>query len=314
MKKRLQNKIAGSRTSLPVALIYGTVVWLLAGLIQERLWIQYGCFILSVLLIMKMNNKNLLIRIFSRSVSVTFIFLFCLAVFLFHSWRGGVAQVCCITSLMLLFDCYQDNTAIGRTYYIFLIMGIGSLFDIQVFLYVPVFWLMMKVIVYSIGWRTFLASLLGLITPYWFITGWAIYHYKELFVNRLTQFIIPDGFSFSYGFEFITPLQWLFIIYLFFLFVISSIHFTQKSYLDKIRVRQLYYGFIMLAIYSLLLILLIPDNEGLAIRMLIIATSPLFGHFMALTNTRLSNLTFCILSVITVVFTCICLWTILYPS
>ena len=288
MKKRLQNKIAGSRTSLPVALIYGTVVWLLAGLIQERLWIQYGCFILSVLLIMKMNNKNLLIRIFSRSVSVTFIFLFCLAVFLFHSWRGGVAQVCCITSLLLLFDCYQDNTAIGQTYYIFLIMGIGSLFDIQVFLYVPVFWLMMKVIVYSIGWRTFLASLLGLITPY--------------------------GVSCSYGFEFITPLQWLFIIYLFFLFVITSIHFTQKSYLDKIRVRQLYYGFIMLAIYSLLLILLIPDNEGLAIRMLIIATSPLFGHFMALTNTRLSNLTFCILSVITVVFTCICLWTILYPS
>ena len=312
--KRLQNKIAGSRTSLPVALIYGTVVWLLAGLIQEELWIQYGCFILSVLLIMKMNNKNLLIRIFSRSVSVSFIFLFCAALFLFHSWRGGVTQMCCILSLLLLYDCYQDNTAIERSYYIFLILGIGSLFDIQVFFYVPVFWLMMKIIVYSLCWRTFLASLLGLITPYWLLAGWTIYHDRESFFSRLTQFHLPDSVTFSFGFESLSQLQLAFILFLVFLVVVSSIHFMQKSYLDKIRVRQLYYSFMLLAFYSFLLIFLLPENEGLAVRMLIIATSPLFGHFFALTNSKLSNVTFCILSVATILFTGFYLWTLSYPS
>lgn len=311
---RLQNKIAGSRTSLPVALIYGTVVWLLAGLVQERLLVQYGCFILSVLLIMKMNNKNLLIRIFSRSVSVTFIFLFCAAIFLFHSWKGGIAQVCTIASLLLLYDCYQDDTTIGLSYYIFLLLGIGSLFDLQVFFYVPVFWIMMKIIVYSLSWRTFLTSLLGLITPYWLLAGWAMFHYRGLFITRLTEFVIPDSITFSYGFDSIPPLQMAFIIFTVFLFIISSIHFIQKSYLDKIRVRQLYYSFMLLALYSILLIFLLPENEGLAVRMLIVTTSPLFGHFTALTNTKLSNLTFCILSVAIILFTGFCLWTSSYPS
>ena len=305
--KRLQNKVAGSRALLPIALIYGTVVWLLAGLIQDGLWIQYGCFVLSVLLIMKMNNKNLLIRIFSRSVSVSFIFLFCAAVFLFYSWRGGIAQVCLIASLLLLYDCYKDNTAIDRTYYLFLLLGIGSLFDIQVFLYVPIFWLMMKVIVYSICWRTFLTSILGLITPYWLLAGWAMYHYRESFFTHLTHDFVPETFSF--GVDAITSIQMGMILFTVFLLVISSIHFIRKSYLDKIRVRQLYYSFIMLACYSLLIIFLLPDNEGLAFRMLIVATSPLFGHFMALTNTKLTNIAFIVLTTAILLLTGFNLWT-----
>ena len=174
MVKRLQNKTAESRSSLLLALLYSTTVWLMAGGIREQWWLQFGCFILSALLIMKMNNKNLLIRIFSRSVSVTFIFLFTAAIFLFQSWRGGIAQLCCIGALMLLYDCYQDNTSVGLTYGIFLLLGIASLFDVYTFLYLPVFWLMMRVIVYSLSWRTFFSSLLGLLTPYWVLTGWIL--------------------------------------------------------------------------------------------------------------------------------------------
>ena len=298
--KRLQNKIAGSRASLPIAFVYSAVVWLLAGLIQDGLWIQYGCFALSVLLVMRMNNRNLLIRIFSRSVSVSFIFLFCAAVFLFHSWKGGIAQVCVIASLLLL--------AIDRTYYLFLLLGIGSFFDIQVFLYVPVFWLMMKVIVYSICWRTFLSSLLGLITPYWLLAGWAIYHYRESFIDHFIHYFVPEAFSFSYGVDSLSPIQVGLILFTVFLLVFCSIHFIRKSYLDKIRVRQLYYSFILLASYSLLIILLLPDNEGLAIRVLILATSPLLGHFMALTNTKLTNIAFCILTAAILLLTGFNLW------
>ena len=255
-----------------------------------------------------MNNRNLLIRIFSRSVSVSFIFLFCAAVFLFHSWKGGIAQVCVIASLLLLYDCYQDQTAIDRTYYLFLLLGIGSFFDIQVFLYVPVFWLMMKVIVYSICWRTFLSSLLGLITPYWLLAGWAIYHYRESFIDHFIHYFVPEAFSFSYGVDSLSPIQVGFILFTVFLLVFCSIHFIRKSYLDKIRVRQLYYSFILLASYSLLIILLLPDNEGLAIRVLILATSPLLGHFMALTNTKLTNIAFCILTAAILLLTGFNLW------
>jgi hypothetical protein len=43
--------------------------------------------------------------------------------------------------------------------------------DAHVIFYLPLIWLMMRVIVYSLSWRTFLSSLLGLITPYWFMSG-----------------------------------------------------------------------------------------------------------------------------------------------
>lgn len=99
------------------------------------------------------------------------------------------------------------------------------------------------------------------------------------------------------------------ILFTVFLLVFCSIHFIRKSYLDKIRVRQLYYSFILLAYYSLLIILLLPDHEGLAIRVLIFVTSPLLGHFMALTNTKLTNIAFCILTVAILLLTGFNLWT-----
>ena len=312
--KRIQNKTAESRRTLPTAMLYGTAIWVLAGLFTEQWWLQFACFILSVLLVMRINSKNLLIRIYSRSVSVAFIFLSCAAVFLFPSLAGGIVQLCCIAALMLLFDSYQDQTAVGSVYYAFLFLGLGSMFDAHVIFYLPLLWFMMKIIVYSLCWRTFLASLLGLITPYWLLAGWTIYHDRESFFSRLTQFHLPDSVTFSFGFESLSQLQLAFILFLVFLVVVSSIHFMQKSYLDKIRVRQLYYSFMLLAFYSFLLIFLLPENEGLAVRMLIIATSPLFGHFFALTNSKLSNVTFCILSVATILFTGFYLWTLSYPS
>ena len=309
MVKRLQNKTAESRSSLLLALLYSTAVWLMAGLIREQWWLQFGCFILSALLIMKMNNKNLLIRIFSRSVSVTFIFLFTAAIFLFQSWRGGIAQLCCIGALMLLYDCYQDNTSVGLTYGIFLLLGIASLFDVYTFLYLPVFWLMMRVIVYSLSWRTFFSSLLGLLTPYWMLTGWILYHGQGKFADYYNRFFSLDLFHVSFHYESVPLAAKALIAFTVCLLVIGCIHFIRNSYHDKIRVRQIYYSFILLAFFSLPLVILLPQHDGLPTRMLIIATSPLYGHFWALTNTKLTNVVFCILLVTVILLTGFSLWT-----
>ena len=125
-------------------MLYGTAIWVLAGLFQEQWWIQFACFIMSVLLVMRINSKNLLIRIYSRSVSVAFIFLSCAAVFLFPSWTGGIVQLCCIAALMLLFDSYQDQTAVEKAYYAFLLLGISSMLDANIIFYLPLLWIMMN--------------------------------------------------------------------------------------------------------------------------------------------------------------------------
>ena len=307
MKKRIQNKTAESRRTLPVAMLYGTAIWVLAGLFKEQWWVQFACFILSVLLVMRINSKNLLIRIYSRSVSVAFIFLSCAAVLLFPSLAGGIVQLCCIAALMLLFDSYQDQTAVGSVYYAFLLLGIGSMFDAHVIFYLPLLWFMMKIIVYSLSWRTFFASLLGLATPYWFMCGWLLWQKDGDFQAIANLFAVQDILQFPFDFGSVTLPYLLLMGFTTLLMAIGSMHFIHSSFRDKIRVRQIYYGFITLGIFSLALWVLQPHNE-LAIRMLILTTSPLVGHYWALTNSRFSNIVCIILAAVLVVITAINLW------
>ena len=288
-------------------MLYGTAIWVLAGLFKEQWWVQFTCFILSVLLVMRINSKNLLIRIYSRSVSVAFIFLSCAAVFLFPSLAGGIVQLCCIAALMLLFDSYQDQTAVGSVYYAFLLLGIGSMFAAHVIFYLPLLWFMMKIIVYSLSWRTFFASLLGLATPYWFMCGWLLWQKDGDFQAIANLFAVQDILQFPFDFGSVTLPYLLLMAFTTLLMTIGSMHFIHSSFRDKIRVRQIYYGFITLGIFSLALWVLQPHNE-LAIRMLILTTSPLIGHYWALTNSRISNIICIILTVALIVLTALNLW------
>lgn len=288
-------------------MLYGTAIWVLAGLFQAQWWVQFASFLLSVLLVMRINSKNLLIRIYSRSVSVAFIFLSCAAVFLFPSWTGGIVQLCCIAALMLLFDSYQDQAAVWNVYYAFLFLGISSMFDATIVFYLPLLWIMMKIIVYTLSWRTFFASLLGLATPYWFMTGWLIWQKNGDLHAIISLFDVQDILQFPFDFSFVSLSCQLIMAFATLLLVIGSIHFIHSSFRDKIRVRQIYYGFITLGLYSLAILVLQPHNE-LALRMLIFAASPLTGHYWALTNSRLTNIVCIILAAVLVVITAINLW------
>ena len=288
-------------------MLYCTAIWVLAGLFEAQWWVQFASFLLSVLLVMRINSKNLLIRIYSRSVSVAFIFLSCAAVFLFPSWTGGIVQLCCIAALMLLFDSYQDQAAVWNVYYAFLFLGISSMFDATIVFYLPLLWIMMKIIVYTLSWRTFFASLLGLATPYWFMTGWLIWQKNGDLHAIISLFDVQDILQFPFDFSFVSLSCQLIMAFATLLLVIGSIHFIHSSFRDKIRVRQIYYGFITLGLYSLAILVLQPHNEQ-ALRMLIFAASPLTGHYWALTNSRISNILFIVLTVALIALTAFNLW------
>lgn len=109
--KRLQNKVSDSKLSLPITSVYAIGVWVLAGLIQEAWWIQFGCFTLSVYLMAVLNNSNALIRIHSRMVSCSFIMLTCTACFLFASLHEAVCTMLMAATYVVLFQTYQDKEA-----------------------------------------------------------------------------------------------------------------------------------------------------------------------------------------------------------
>lgn len=307
-KKRTQNIVAESRKTLPITIMYGVGVWLLAGLVNNGWWAQFLCFFASVYGMIHLNNINQMIRIYSRSVSVAYILLSCIAVWLFPLVNGAVIQLGSILILLLLFSCYQDHETRGRAFYVFLIASTISLLEPRYLLFVPLIWLLMATTVYSLCFRTFLASLIGLITPYWLYAGWLLFNniqHPEMalsFTSRFTEI------QWTVDYTALTRQQLIYLSLLIVLFLIGTIHFWMTSYMDKIRVRQIYTSLIMITLYTLVLLAVQPQMYDVLIYMLTIAVSPILAHFISLTHTRLSNLFFIVLMAVILLLTGMNLW------
>lgn len=305
--KYVQNKVAESHIALPVAMLYSLVVWLLAGMIQGHWWIQFGFFIISAILMTQVNNSNVLIRIYSRIISVSFILLSCTTVFLFPSISGAFLGACFITSMFALFQSYQNPRATGWIYYCFLAFGLGSMADIHILFFLPLYWILMKFFIYAFSWRTFVASLLGVLTPYWFLCAWLLIADADSITWIATHFAALADFQYSLAD--ITLQQLLFVALLIILEVTGTIHYLRNDYQDKIRVRQLYYCFIFIWIFAMTLMVAQPQHYDLCIRIMTVCTSVQIGHFIALTHTKFTNIAFFVILGTILILTVFNLWT-----
>lgn len=288
--KRLQNRIAESAYTLPVAVIVATSVWFIATGGGAGLWLQLMMCALSAYLMVELNNGNALMRVRTRMVGSTFLLLSCLPVSGFGSLSGAVVQMGVVAALLLLFSTYQNALSTGRCYYSFLCIGLVSLVFPKVLWLAPVLWLLMNTQLQSFSLRNWSASLMGLITPYWFMLLWLVYRQDATLLLAYVDDIIT--------LEWNNPLyalqleQWLSYAFLVILFLVGLINFWMHSYEEKIRNRQLF-GFLMaMACIALVAIVLQPQYFNQLIRIAIICASPLIAHFLTLTHTRYTNIAF----------------------
>ncbi|MBR0180628.1 MAG: hypothetical protein IJQ04_03055 [Prevotella sp.] len=309
MIKRFQNRVAESRIMLPAVSLYGIVVWLLYGMIGQHWWVQFACFALSSFLMMILNNQNALIRIYSRSVSAAFIILSCAACYLFPSFDGAIVQLCLVACLLTLYQSYQDRQSSGLTFYTFMILSLGSLFEVHTLWFLPLFWVFMAFYTYSMSTKTFLASLMGLILPYWFVTAWLLWREEGNLSYFITHFEPLWSFTFPTDYTSIPLIHYVVLAFIVILTITGMIHFIRTSYNDKIRVRQIYYTFMIINLFALAVLILQPQTEDIMLRAMILTTSPLIGHFVALTHTRITNIAFCVILAISLILTIISIWT-----
>ena len=249
-----------------------------------------------------------MIRIYSRSVSAAYILLSCIAVWLFPSIAGGIIQLCTVLILLLLFSCYQETDSRGRTFYIFALTSLMSMFEPHYLLFAPLLWLLMSTTIYSMSFRSLLASLIGLITPYWLYAGWMLFKnpmnpWQALeFTNHFTQLRLDVDY------QVVTRAQLIYFVLLVVLFIIGSIHFWLTSYMDKVRVRQIYTSLMIIAVYTIILLAFYPQRFDILIYVMTIAVSPIAAHFVSLTYTRMSNIFFIALLTAILILTGMNLW------
>ncbi len=288
MIKRLQNRIATSRWALPVTVVYGLVVSLVAGLLRESMWLNFALLFASTVMMAELNNGNALIRIYSRMVSCSFLVMTSMSLFLFRTVNVAVVQITFITFLLFLLRTYQNPNATGMTFYAFCALGMSSVVFPQALLFLPVLWIVMAVYMQCFSLRTFLSSILGIIAPYWFVVAWLIYIGQIDWLG--THFLAVFQFGKPFLAAGVGLHEWVTFGFVLLCAIIGGVHFAMYSYQDRIRIRMIYELFIVLDALAMLFGVIQPQHFDFLLGMSIVLTAPLIGHWLALTHTRLSNI------------------------
>lgn len=301
--KRFQKRIAQSRTVLPVVSVYALAVWLTLCMSAGKSYAEPALFALSAYLMAELSTRNTLIRVYSRIVPCVFLVLGTMTAPNFGNIDVLIVQLCFISAYLLLFSCYQEKQAQGRMFYSFACIGIAGIIYPQALLFVPVIWILTGTDLMAFSVRNFCASLIGLAAPYWFYVGYCAMNGDFNCVSRIlevqtlwdmSQYLVPFRLNVD------TTVSLGFIV---FATAIGAIHFLRNSYMDKIRTRMIYEFLIIISIFTAVLIVLQPQHAAMLTALLTINASILAGHFIALTDTRLTNIMFCILAIMALTVT-----------
>ncbi len=289
-KKTFQNKVAASRYALPITATLAALVWVAVGLLVSNIWIQFAFTIFSTLLMVELNNHNSLMRTYSRMVSCSFLVLITMSALPAPSFKACIVTMCFIAFYLIVWNGYQDKRSAGWTFYAFFCIGLASMVFVQIGYFLPILWLMMTFFTNSFSPRTFVASLLGVVSPYWFSAGYFAYtNNMDGLLNHLADFIdYQDLFDYSQ----VTDHQVVNLVFLVILGICSSIHFIHTAYADKIRTRMIYETFIMVNFVSLAFIILQPQHILELGGIMIVNTSPLIAHFITYTKGKVTNIMF----------------------
>ncbi len=289
-KRTFQNKVAASRYSLPVTATLAALVWVAVGLLLSNIWVQFAFTIISTLLMVELNNRNSLMRTYSRMVSCSFLTLITMAGLPHMEFKTCIVTMCIIAFYLIIWNGYQDKRSAGWTFYAFFCIGLASLVFVQIAYLMPILWVMMQVFTNSFSVRTFFASLIGLVAPYWFSAGYFAYtNNLEGFVQHFVEFI---NYQELFDYSQVTDHQVVNLLFVTLLGIFGSIHFLHTAYADKIRTRMIYESFIMVNFVSLACIILQPRHITELGGIMIVNTAPLIAHFITFTKGKVANITF----------------------
>ncbi|MBU3853223.1 MAG: hypothetical protein H9789_05300 [Candidatus Paraprevotella stercoravium] len=289
---RFQNKVATSGFTLPVAALVATLLWAAIGpMSQTKVYCWLCCALCSYLLV-EFNNANALLRIRSRLTTSTFLLGIGCFSFLHESLEALSVTFFVLGCYYFLFRSYQESNSSPNIYHAFVSLGIASLIHPLLLCFIPfVYWSMIAYL-RSFSFKTFCASLLGILTPFWFYGAYLIYiqDYTQLInvLQEFTSYSLPAWNEYlSMDITRLSAFLWILI-----LGMISTIHTLKTSYNDKIRTRMQFYTLILFEAVILIFLLLQPQHFDLFMALLTLTSAPVIAHFFALTSYRITNLLF----------------------
>ena len=306
MRLDFQKKVANSQTTLPVVGALAVVLWLvlplpagegaafpspdygLWGLVPpwlgEGTWslgLSLCCAAVAVYLMAELNNAHVLLRVSSRMLASMLAILLALAVGCHRFQPGSVVMLLVLLSFFPLFSTYQLPSP-SRTFLVYLLLSAASLLFPRLLWMVPVYWFLQGYL-RAFSLRCLVASLLGVLLPYWIWAGVTVLVDGSF---GLLQLPLPQVEEVE-GLDVRNVLTFALVVVL---FVSGAVDFYVHQFLDKTRTRILYNVVIMHGVCVVVFAVLQFQYVATLLPLLLIDTAMVFGHFFTLTHTRFSHI------------------------
>ncbi len=308
-QKRLQNVIAESRWLLPVVTPFAILIWGIVSLFDYSAIPSLVCLMFSTYLMIELNNENALIRIYSRMVSCCFMVFTTMATFQFISIRAAIVILCIAGFYTCAFRSYQQHTAQGWLFYAFLCIGISSIVWVHTLYLLPLLWLLLATNLLAASAKNYVASVLGVLLPNLLYVGYFLWNGNlDTFLAHYTALA---EFETICNYELLSISQIITAAWIILCAIIGTSHCLIEKRNDNIRTRMLYGAFIAIAWFSIVFLCLQPQHFEALLGCIITSASPLIGHYFALTHSKLSNFTFKVIALGTIILTMYNLWAVL---
>jgi len=298
MPRNLQNRIATSRNALPVTLVFSALLWFLAGVVREPLTaIAWAIFVFCAWLMAELNNRNALLRVYSRMIACAWCVLTLANPKTYELSSYLMIAPTFILYLTMLFRAYQERQAQGAVFFAFLFLTICCIRCPIVAILIPLSWILMRQTILCWSARNFFASLLGILTPLWFIAAYFLCTFSSLnalgltlqsgFAQVVSRFDVPQMLQFTTDVHVLLPYGLLI------LFFIPCLPFLLRNLsADKMRTQMLYRTLLILICLLALLTILYPQQAIDTFPPLAACIAPIIGYAAAHAHARMANLLF----------------------
>jgi len=306
---RFQIQVATGRFTLPVVILICLFLW---GITFQD-WKDCIYLVITTLigyLMIEINTAFIMIRT-RTTMPVCIFWVIATSMFFLRPFEWeNLVPLAFLLSIYQLFQSYEAASPAIPIYHAFLFVSLGSLIFPPLLYLAPLLWGSM-IPFRSISIKSLLASLLGIITPYWFLFGYSFFFDQmPLFLSTLKEMI--RFYPIEYGHLTISEIASWSIITL--LMIISGFHYWQISYMDKTRTRFNHSFLVIVGLCVTLWISLQPIYLHELIVIQLICAAFLSGHLFTLTRNRFSGILFIVTFVVFILLMSFNLWMQLFNS
>lgn len=307
--RRFQNKVSESAVTLPFVAVTGIIVTIVAGMSAGcNYWLCAASLAISTILMMEMNNRNMLLRVRSRMVSCSYVVLTLMTATVSVDMNSALLQLCFSTLIFLLTISCQQKDSVGRAFYAILLISTASFIWSKVLFLIPVVILLMIRPLYCLSFRAVSAMVMAVLLPYIIDAVRVLYADNFVFVdkhyinelNGVMQVLDPSGFL---DYSQVSPVHIATVVFLIIIAMFGTLHFMKNSFMDKIRVRMIYWTLVIVTLFLSAAIILFPVYYSYLAPMLCVPVAAISAHFFTHTSSRFTNWVFIIFLVLVILLT-----------